>query len=277
MLRSLSFTHHNNNNFCPSSVQSPTSLQRQPTKWDLVEDDDDDDDVEKVKDTMDYTPTPPDMRYNPGNCKRSSENYMAIREVGGVDLVNDVYVREPGSEVCWYIGKVARVSGVSLEDCIARQWPIIERHAANLRPMDLFPCRGIMEILTADGDSEMEVAYNRPNIVFQNHVKRVFGNPDFPSHVKPSEVGFRGETYVGAEDGFRTWRNQDGTSARPEIDLNMTSQEQVSEEELQKVEEHLRNQGLVTKVKSVPTQQARLTAQKVDDGPQVNGDSDYFK
>ena len=138
-----------------SFAQSNTCLSSS-SKWDNLVDEDDE-----------GPPIPPDMRYNERNVMRQHQHFCAIREAGGKELTNDVYVCEPDSGVFWFAGKVARVSDVSLEDAVARQWPLIEQHAANLRPIELYPYRGQIEIWTAPGDSELEVAYNRPSITFQ--------------------------------------------------------------------------------------------------------------
>ena len=128
-------------------------------------------------------------------------------------MTNDVYVREPGEETFWYTGKVARVTDVTLEQAVARQWPLIEQHAANLRPIELFPSRGRLEVWTAPGDSELEVAYNRPTL----QMKKMEKNVDGADTIKNSLIGFQGEVYQKGEEGFRSWRTEDGFPARPEI------------------------------------------------------------
>jgi hypothetical protein len=204
----------------PSSC---TRLFREPSKWDLIEDnadnvdnDDDDDDEDQFLQLNVRT----DMKYQPHNVVRQNEHFVAIREVAGSQMTNDVYVREPGQEVCWYTGKVARVSDVSLEQTISRQWNLIETHAVNLRPIELSPSRGRNEILTAPGDSEIEVAYNRPTLLFQKRERQVEG----AEKVKSSSIGFQGEIYDKDEQGFRTWRTQDGRPNRPEINAEGETQ-----------------------------------------------------
>lgn len=154
------------------------------------------------------------MRYNSGNVQRQNRNFQAIRAAGGKGVVRDVYVRDPQSQTFWFVGKVASVSDVSFEDCIARQWNLIETHAVNLRPLDLFAARGVLQIWTAPGDSELDVAYNSPDVVFNQHVRDL----DRASlDVKSNLIGFQGEVYDRGEEGFRTWRLDDGSPARPEI------------------------------------------------------------
>eukprot|EP00536_Pseudo-nitzschia_multiseries_P008054 jgi/Psemu1/305433/fgenesh1_kg.198_\ len=139
---------------------------RPRSKWDELVDEDDDDDDQIPTTIESKIPVPPDMTYVERNVKRCHENFLNLRNVGGKDLCNDVYAKSPlKKEEMWYVGKVAKISDVGLEDCIARQWNIIETHATNLRPIELYPHRGNLELWTAPGDSELEVAYNRPSMV----------------------------------------------------------------------------------------------------------------
>lgn len=191
-------------------------MARSPSKWDNIVDEDDIDKDSSSSSSLIGSasiPVPPDMTYEPRNVKRQHENFLAIRSAGGKEVTNDVYVRNPTEDVFWYGGKVARVSDVSLEDCIGRQWHMIERHATNLRPLDLYPHRGHLEIWTAPGDSELEVAYNRPTLQLKKMTPRVVTSRE----VKNNRVGFQGEIYQDGEEGFRTWRTNDGYPARPEI------------------------------------------------------------
>jgi hypothetical protein len=199
-----------------------SSLFVEKSKWDNLVDEDDEEDVEDI-------PGPPDMKYNPRNCKRQQLHFLAIREAGGKELTNDIYVREPGQDTCWYAGKVARVSDVSLEQCVARQWAMIETHSANLRPLDLFPGRGKLEIFMTNGDSELEVAYNRPD----NQMMKMERNVEGASKIKNSMVGFQGEVYQPGEDGFRTWLTEEGFPLRPEINQGGENRPPTQEELLQ--------------------------------------------
>ena len=193
------------------TATSLSSLFVRRTKWDDLVDEDEADDggIGYLKDDV-----RPDMRYEPHNIKRQLENFAAIRQVAGKDMCNDIYVRETNSEVFWYVGKTARISDISVEQCVARQWPLIELHAANLRPIELFPNRGKLEIWTAPGDTELDVAYNRPTLIM-TQMQRV--GVDGSDDVKSNFIGFQGEVYERGEEGFRTWRTDDGKPARPEI------------------------------------------------------------
>ena len=200
----------NSRKLAPSSRYPLTRCQvRRDTKWDNL--DDEDDDINN--DGREKYPVPFDMKYEPRNLKRQYDHFNAIRSVGGKEMCNDVYVRDPDDDTWWYTGKVARVSDISMEEAIARQWPLIEIHAANLRPIELFPNRGHLEIWSAPGDSELEVAYNRPDLKMTQMTWKI----DSAAKVKNSLVGFQGEVYQSGEDGFRTWRTEDGYAAREEI------------------------------------------------------------
>jgi len=191
-------------------------------KWDKLEDTNEGD--------YDGPPVKPDMKYLARNALRQNKNFLDIRQAGGVSLTNDIYVRALGrdSEVFWFVGKVARISDVSLEACVARQWNLIEMHAANLRPIELFPYRhGRLELWSAPGDSEMDVASNNPNVIMRKMERDVPGADD----IKNSFVGFQGEVYERGEEGFRTWRTDDGRPARPQIQSPATTDEPNSYQE----------------------------------------------
>lgn len=213
-------------------------MARERSKWDDLVDDDDKDDIDVEVDTS-LPPPPFDMRYEPQNLKRLSQQFLGIRSAGGKELCSDIYVREPKSEVFWYTGKVARISTVSVEQAITRTWPAIEAHAANLRPVDLFPSRGQLEIWSAPGDSELEVAYNRPTMALVKHVRPAKGSADpyLFKTIALNSVGFQGEVYQQGEDGFRTWRNDEGLPARPEINAGGETRPPTQEELLQVLQE----------------------------------------
>ena len=67
----------------------------------------------------------------------------------------------------------------------------------------------------APGDTEMDVAYNRPTVRFQKMLRA--HETEGADDVKNSEVGFQGEVYEGGEEGFRTQRTEDGMPLKPEI------------------------------------------------------------
>ncbi len=191
---------------------STTLLQARPkSKWDLLEDDDEEDMYGNTFDSK--IPVANDMTYVERNVKRAHENFLSIRNIGGKELCADMYASVPNNEEVWYVGKVAKVSDVTLEDCIARQWNLIETHATNLRPIELYPHRGTLDLWSAPGDTELDVAYNRPELKMQKmkHYEVT------PQQLKNNMIGFQGEVYQEGEEGFRSWRKEDGSPARPEI------------------------------------------------------------
>lgn len=186
-------------------------------------------------------PVRPDMKYLPRNCQRQHEHFLAIREAAGKELTNDVYVREPKSETFWFAGKVARVSDITVEQAVARQWPLIEMHAAHLRPIELFPSREALEIWIAPGDSEMEVAYNKPDLLFSKMEKDVLGSQSISNIM----VGFQGEMYEAGEKGFRTWRKDDGSPAKPPVETpNQEERRMPTDEEMREIEKALEGKDI---------------------------------
>ncbi len=183
------------------------------------------------------------MRYTEFNIIRQTKTFNAIKGAGGPEMTNDVYVRSTeDSNTFWFAGKVARISDVSIEKAIARQYPLIEEHVARLRPMELYPHKGSLEIWIAPGDSEMDVAYNRPNVQFikMERPEKVDGAGD----VRNMEIGFSGEVYDPGEEGFRTWRDEDGYALRPDIDEPEGEKRAPTDEEMEKISEMLKGQDL---------------------------------
>mmetsp|Transcript_8486 Transcript_8486/g.12097 ORF Transcript_8486/g.12097 Transcript_8486/m.12097 type:complete len:258 (+) Transcript_8486:57-830(+) len=185
---------------------------------------------------------PKDMRYIEFNIQRQNRNFVAIREVGGVSLTHDLYCRAPENDCFYFVGKIARVSDVSLERAIARQWNLIEEHAARLRPLELYPKLGQLQLWSAPGDSELDVAYNRPTVTFvkasgPSHV-------DSLDSVKNSEVGFQGELYIDNEEGFRTWRNEDGSPKKAEIVESKGEKRAPTDEEMSQISEMMEGKDL---------------------------------
>jgi hypothetical protein len=157
------------------------------------------------------------MKYIPRNVVRQHTNFCDIREAGGVQMTNDVYVRDPNNNIFWFVGKVARVSDVTVAQCVGRQYDLIVQHAKQLRPLELSSCKfGALELWTAPGDSELQVAYNKPDLIMEK-MERPDDAAAITAAVNKNYVGFQGEIYQQGEDGFRTWRTDDGRAAKPEI------------------------------------------------------------
>lgn len=124
-----------------------------------------------------------------------------------------------------------------VEKVLARQWPLIEEHAARLRIAELYPKWGSIELWIAPGDSEMDVAYNRPHIQFLQMSRDV----DDASSVRNVEIGFAGELYDEGEEGFRTKRTADGKPMKAEI-KSEEEKRQPSEADMDELMEMLSNQ-----------------------------------
>jgi len=233
-----------------------TALSARPkSKWDLLVDEDDDDDnaaaaaaasdptasAAASADPSSVFPVANDMTYVERNVKRSHENFLSLRSIGGKEICNDVYAKSPveGSEEVWYVGKVAKVSDVNLEDSIARQWNLIEVHATNLRPIELFPHRGRLELWTAPGDTELDVAYNRPEFKLAKMERYEVTSKELRSNL----IGFQGDVYQDGEEGFRSWRKPDGSPARPEINPGGETRPP-TEEEMDRFREEMDRQNI---------------------------------
>jgi hypothetical protein len=190
-----------------STCSRETRLFLSSKNWDKIIADDEEED-EDENDGVPY-----DMHYNERNVIRQNKNFLAIREAAGAELTNDLYCRDPKSNIFWFVGKVARVSDVPVEQVVSRQWSLIKTHAANLRPIELFPGRKVLELWSAPGDSEMKVVYNEPDLIFIKMDQEVEG----ADAINKMLIGFQGELYQAGEEGFRTTRLEDGRPAKPEM------------------------------------------------------------
>lgn len=202
----------------------------------MLIDEDEDEDLQ-----FNGPPVSRDMKYNLFNIQRQRTNFESIKTVAGKELINDVYARDPDSETFWFVGKIAHVTDVPLEKAIARQWSMIEEHSARLRPAELYPKWGQLELWVAPGDSELDVAYCKPEIVFLQMFRDVDGACD----VRNVEVGFAGELYESNEEGFRTVRTADGKAKMPEIQSSV-DRRQPTEAELDDMMEMLNSQMVST-------------------------------
>ena len=196
---------------------------------------DDDDDEEGP-------PIPIDMRYSPPNIMRQHENFVAIREAGGAIVTHDLYARDPNSNTFWFCGKVAAVTDVPLETAVSRQWPLIEEHAIRLRPIELFSKRGLLELWCAPGDSELDVAYNRPTLRFMPMIRPATYDMAWRK-TKTMEIGFQGEIYNEGEQGFRALRNNDGTPMKAEI-IPPTEARAPTDDEMAKISELMKQKDM---------------------------------
>jgi hypothetical protein len=151
-----------------------------------------------------------DMSYAPEILERQKQHYQQIRRVGGLDVVNDVYARNPKlPSSFWFVGKMARVSPVSLEGAVVRQWNLIEEHAARIRPVELGRDFGLLELWCAPGDTERQMEEHDPFVklvqVSRNDNKGSTSESAQPP-VKVLEVGFNAEVVTSHGVGFRVER-----------------------------------------------------------------------
>jgi len=203
-------------------------------KWDDLVDEDD---------IIEDSTIPRDMRYIGFNIERQNRHFVDIRTAAGgpTPLTADLYARSsPTSTTFFFVGKVARISDVTLETAVGRQWGLIEQHAARLRPLELYKEWGNLELWCTDGDTEMDVAYHRPKAVFTKMEK--VGVEQGSKGVRNIEVGFQGEIYDSGEEGFRIERREDGTPAKPE--LHPPEERAPTDEEMKKIGKMIEGKGM---------------------------------
>eukprot|EP00540_Astrosyne_radiata_P001495 CAMPEP_0116834976 /NCGR_PEP_ID=MMETSP0418-20121206/7286_1 /TAXON_ID=1158023 /ORGANISM="Astrosyne radiata, Strain 13vi08-1A" /LENGTH=295 /DNA_ID=CAMNT_0004464587 /DNA_START=477 /DNA_END=1364 /DNA_ORIENTATION=- len=149
---------------------------------------------------------------------RQHQNFFSIREAGGKEMTNDLYIQQPGTQTFWFIGKVARISDITVEQAVVRQWNIIEHHALNLRALELFAHKGELDIWYAPGDSELDVAYNKRSLPFKKVPCEAQNVEAWARGINAMSCGFQGEMYE--QDGleFKTLRTDEGKPIKPEID-----------------------------------------------------------
>mmetsp|Transcript_24915 Transcript_24915/g.53747 ORF Transcript_24915/g.53747 Transcript_24915/m.53747 type:complete len:278 (-) Transcript_24915:169-1002(-) len=181
-------------------IQSTSLYARPKSKWDDLIDEDDDDENEdettfiSTQSNNENYSVPPDMLYTEANIRRQANTYDQLESIGGNDVINDVYVRSPGGKEWWLVGKIARISDVSPEQSIERQWPLIERHVWAIR-LPVRPTSNLstpFEVWYARGDSELDAARNDPNVQFTKVSNELLHRG---AHVQASSVGFVGKAY----------------------------------------------------------------------------------
>ena len=205
-------THTRTTGKCTSTGRVSLNLSDY-SKWDNLIDEDDD------EDGFDESRVPADMKYILPNIKRQSDTFEALSTMDDANLIADVWLQSPSSSVAWYVGSVARISDVSAERAIDRQYPLIERHAWAVQPVELHPARGPFVVYVAPGNSREAVvggmdASVRLSRVEEEAVRRGRGG----ANIRAIEVGFRGAGYDSAdEDAYRvdmtTWEEKDEAEA----------------------------------------------------------------
>jgi hypothetical protein len=104
---SFQFSHNLQHSVSSARSNEIMMFARPKSKWDLLDDEEDETDGEGSN----AIEVPPDMTYIESNIKRQMATYDKLYEIGGQDIINDVYVRAEGEKEWWLVGKVARVSG----------------------------------------------------------------------------------------------------------------------------------------------------------------------
>lgn len=172
-------------------------------------------------------PPPSQASYGKKTITALASNFKKIRSSLPVDnmgavnveelrgLISDVYLRVPGDRTWWFCGKIA-YCGCSGEDALDWARAVISEHGRRLRPNEFGnKATGDIEFWLAPGDSEIDVAYNRPHIQMSKvPMAKVDANNNC---VQMEMVGFEPEIYVGGEEGFRTERTEDGLPTRSEV------------------------------------------------------------
>ena len=142
----------------------------------------------------------------------------------------DVYARSLSSKeenpICYFVGKVAAVPEVAIEEAVWAQAPLISRHAKKMH-LEVFGDEvADVELLTAPGDSEMGVAQEQVSLkpLVKSLAKAI------PTSAE--EVGFDPETIVQGQEPFRVRRSPEGAPLGPPVQANFVSPERASEFDL---------------------------------------------
>ena len=125
-------------------------------------------------------------------------------------------------------------------------------------------------ISVTPGDSELDVAYQRPQIASMERIVRP--PPSLVEEKIPNTfVGFQGEVYEGGEEGFRVWRRaSDGGPGRPEIEgpapddaaATSSSVETPTDEQMERLQEAFLPHEIVCKARAgTPTERQEANLQ----------------
>jgi hypothetical protein len=76
---------------------------------------------------------PTDMYYNRLNCQRSLERYRALSSRHCTEVWASVANED--RPYVWYVGRVACGGSLPLEECVARQWNLIQQHGLTIRAL----------------------------------------------------------------------------------------------------------------------------------------------
>lgn len=188
----------------------------------------------------------------------AANTFDRIRKLHGTEGTADVYVRSPKNDesVFWFVGKVVRMvdnncmeedsdvvdTGMGAENnntetkrqllagsvyptiseaILSQKRLILEYAKCELRPqnMGLPQYAQHLELWTAPGDSEMDVARNHLALV-----KIDGSSKDLREGFNVNDVGYNPEIYVGEEKekgGFRVVRDSEGRPVKPVFDISV--------------------------------------------------------
>jgi len=210
-------------------TRTRVNLSEDSSKWDNLIDEDDedefDDEGQSDKEQQSKAKVSADMKYVMPNIKRQSDTFEALSSMDDPSLISDVWLQSPADDEAWFVGRVARVSDVSPEQAIDRQYPLIERHAWALRPIELHPQRGPFLVYVAPGNSEEAVKVGRdPSIRLTRVEEEAVRQGGDSVSIRAIEVGFRGAGYDAADaDAYRvdmtTWEEEEAENAMIDDEL----------------------------------------------------------
>eukprot|EP00563_Minutocellus_polymorphus_P020506 CAMPEP_0197715552 /NCGR_PEP_ID=MMETSP1434-20131217/694_1 /TAXON_ID=265543 /ORGANISM="Minutocellus polymorphus, Strain CCMP3303" /LENGTH=328 /DNA_ID=CAMNT_0043299691 /DNA_START=99 /DNA_END=1085 /DNA_ORIENTATION=- len=211
------------------TARTRVNLSDDSSKWDNLIDEDDedefDDERQRSKGQQSKAKMPADMKYVMPNIKRQSDTFEALSSMDDPSLISDVWLQSPADDEAWFVGRVGRVSDVSPEQAIDRQYPLIERHAWALRPIELHPQRGPFLLYVAPGNSEEAVKIGRdPSIRLTRVEEEAVRQGGGSVSIRAIEVGFRGAGYDAADaDAYRvdmtTWEEEEAENAMIDDEL----------------------------------------------------------
>lgn len=142
-------------------------------------------------------------------------------------VIHDCYARLEGSEVCWFIGKVAHIPEVSMKDAFELYIVLLKEYSKSLRPIELaVKSTSInLQIWYAPGNSEMSVAQNKISLKLYTSAANTTSQPYDVSKVGAVEsfIGFQPEVYQDGEEGFRVLRDSNGHPLGKPFEVTMKS------------------------------------------------------
>jgi hypothetical protein len=180
---------------CQPAARTRTLLSGAPTNWyEIFKEEESEEKARPIN--------PTDMYYNRVNCQRSLERYRALSSSRCTEVWASVANED--RPIVWCVGRVARHKSVPLEECVARQWNLIQQHGLTMRSLrairfkeahpameceslDLWCPRPAFELLECDS-LDIQIAIRRNGILGKM-------SPNVPNSktVRNFLVGFEGE------------------------------------------------------------------------------------